>query len=443
MKILVIDYNLFAGLLITQKLARDGHEVVYSSVWGPKSDSPYMDALGKGFPNVKVAPDGWMDWIDWADVATITGSEHKGVITNFLRKHGLPVSGPGKWQAKLELDRQFGKEVFKKVGLNPTDGQRFTDVDELVDYIEANPNRYVFKLDQTARSLSETVVGEDPEGKDIIDVARSLGAQLRFADGAVAMYLDEMVHGTEIGVGGWFNGKKLLGDLMVTYEGHGGYAYDLGLSADKLVNRKKLEAVLSSHKYHGSVDINGFLTEDDEYRPIEWTPRWGGGTTEFFCHATPDLGKLLYACATGGEAQVLSDNVKGKIGVIVNARDESDEMDTPMDVILPKGKMPPFFLDSSSSFWVMWPTKTKRGWMSLPVIGEQERRVGMYVTIADTFDKALDKVDAVSEEAKIAGSVVESGRMEDELKDLLTKGREFILGEDWIREASRSPGFRR
>jgi hypothetical protein len=443
MKVLVIDYTLFAGLLVCEKLSRDGHEVVYSSIWGPMSDSPYMDALGKGLPNVKLAPDGWMEWIEWADVATITGSEHKGGITNYLRKRGLPVSGPGKWQARLELDRQFGKEVFRKVGLDPTDGQRFTDVDDLVDFVEANPNRYVLKLDQTARSISETVVGEDPEGKDIIDAARAIGVQVRFADGAVGMYLDELVKGTEIGIGGWFNGKKILGDLMITYEGHAGYAYDLRNTADKLVDRKKLESVLASHTYHGSFDINGFLTEDDEYRPIEWTPRWGGGTTEFFCHVTPDLGKLLYACATGGTAPVLSESAKGKVGVIVNAKDESEDMDTPMDVILPKGKGPPFFLNKDASFWVMWPTKTKRGWMSLPVLGEQMRRVGMYVAIGDTFDQALDKVDDVAEEAKIAGTVVESGRMEEELKELMERGHEYIIGEDWIRETARSPGFRR
>ena len=119
MRILVIDPILFLAPVLVQRLVLDGHEVVYAPIWGPKSDSPFMDALCRG-TGAKVDPEGWMNWLDWAEVATLTGSEHRGHITTFLRKAGVPVSGPGPWGVRLELDREFGHEQFRQAGLNPS-----------------------------------------------------------------------------------------------------------------------------------------------------------------------------------------------------------------------------------------------------------------------------------------------------------------------------------
>lgn len=432
MKILIVDYVLYAGALLAQRLSKDGHEVVYAPVWGPKADSPFVDALGRGLSGVTIAPDAWMNWIKWADVATVTGSEHKGNPTAYMRQQGTPVCGPGRWSVMLELNRSYGHKIFAEMGLAPSKSMRFTDPEEAVRYVQKRPDRYVVKLDQTARAVAETYVGQEPTGKDVVDHLRFLNSKLRFADGAVGVYLDELIPGVEAGIGGWFNGKEIVGNLMVNYEGAGGYLYDFTVPADRFLDQARVQAVLAKYKYRGPFDINGFITPDKKYRPIEWTPRWGGGTTEFFCYAADDLAGLLHACATGGQVKLLKDRLKNRIGLVVNARDETEEP-VPRDIILPKGATLPYFHDEDSSFWVMWPSRSKDGgWLSLPVFEEHERRIGMYVTAGDNLAAALEKAEKLEGVASIADASFEAGRARDDLEPRMEKGRKFALGEAWI-----------
>lgn len=438
MKVLVIDPILFLAPTLVQRLVKDGHEVVYAPIWGPKSDSPFMDALCRGL-GAKVDPEGWMNWIDWADVATITGSEHRGHITKFLRTAGVPVCGPGSWATKLELDREFGHKVFREAGLNPSTQHIFTDAEEAADFVREHAQRYVIKLDQTARAISETFVGADPDGRDVRTYLRDLGHKLRFTEGRVKIYLEDPLNGTEVGVGGWFNGKKLLGDLMVTFETDGGYAYDLRLPADKLVNRKKLEAVLAKGRFRGSFDMNGFL-EEDGWRPVEWTPRWGAGTTEMMAHSAPDLGQLLYAAATGGEAEPIRDDLKENIVVLVNARDEDSDMTQPSEITVSGNKLP--YIGEAGSFFARWPSKTEEGWLSLPVLGTSERRTGIYVGVGPTLDAALEEAAAIAGDVKVGNSHIETGRAREDIAPQWAKVVQALTGvnpeHEWVTHMAKS-----
>lgn len=432
MKVLVVDHVLFGGLLLAQRLSRDGHEVVYATNWGPKSDGPYMDALGRGLPGVTLAPDGWINHVKWADLAAIPGCEHKGNTTAYLRGHGVPVCGPGRWAVNLELNRSYGHEVFREIGLRPTESRKFVDADEAIKFILANPARYILKVDQASRAFGPTRVGSDPIGRDLIEALRDLGAKLRFADGAVAMYLDDRVPGTDLGLSGWFNGKELVGDLMVSYKGTHGGAYDFALDGSKFVNVKRLEATLAKYKYRGAFDIQGFLTPEQEFRPLEWSPRWSSRTLELACHAAEDLGALLAACANGTQAVAVKPALEKKVGVLVDAVDESDAMSTPRDIVLPSEEAPPFFKADTASFWPMWPSKTKFGWMSLPVLGTSERRVGVYAGFGDDYAAASRQVVSLCAEAKIAGSTTAVSQVESELRPKLERGRSFVAGQGWI-----------
>ncbi len=437
MKVLVIDHILFHGTLLAQRLAHDGHEVILSGTWGPKSDSAQMLALGRGFPGIKLDQDGWMNWVGKVDVATITGSEHQGKVVKYLRDHGTPVSGPGKWQAKLELDRGFGRDVFAEMGFNPANTTVFTDLDKLIAFIEEHPKRYVLKLDQFARAESETVIGEDPTGGDIIATAEQLAIKLKYAKGLVHFYLEEMLEGVEVGIGGWFNGQSLLGPLMVTYEGMGAYGYDLSLDPSGWIpDQGKMLQVMKKYDYHGPFDINGFLTPEGEYRPIEWTPRWASGTTEMFCHSAPDLGELLYACATGGKAKTLKSDVVGKTTAIVNIRDDSSELTDPHPIVLTGSQKDLPIITSDVSMWVLWPSKTKTGWVSLPIYGANERRLGAYVGVGEDFNDAIDKVDAFTDKYRVSGADVTIGRGREELNKKQKKVTDALKMEEY-RESAR------
>lgn len=445
MKILVIDPYLVLAPTLVQSLVVEGHDVVYAPVWGPQATSPFVDVLCRGL-GAKVDPEAWMKYIKWADVATVAGSDHRGHITKYLREQGLPVCGPGPWSVRLELDREFGHSIFQEAGLNPSTQHVFPDSDEAAAWIKQNPGRYVLKLDQTARAVAETFVGLSPDGSDVRSVLRDLDHKLRFTDGRVKLYLEDRIKGVEVGVGGFFNGEKILGELMVTFETDGGYGYDLRHSASKLLDPKKLEATLAKYHYRGSFDMNGFLTAEGEWRPVEWTPRWGSGTTEFLAHACPDLGALMYAAATGGNAPVIDPRLKGKFVVIVNARhdDEDSQMTSPTDIIMPEGPegetLP--VIRENSSFWARWPARTEEGWLSLPVLGPIERRTGEYVGEGDDLEAALRAVDDLADDVQVSGSHVEIGRAREELAPQVNIVMEFMTGSnpenEWIGRMAQS-----
>lgn len=415
MRVLVLDPILQHGLPITQRLLHDGHAVVYAPIWGPRGDSPYVKLLGRGL-GARVVPDNWMAALDGVDVAVVTGVEHRGAYTTALRKAGIPVCAPGPVGTRMELNRGYGREIFKGIGLKPTWAKRFTKLDELVKYVEENPRRYVLKLDQGARAATETVVGRDPEGADILEAAERLRASIGYLDGLIGVYLEAFTPGTEVGIGGWFNGRKIMGPLLRTYEGDGGYAYDLRQPIpSEWIDRRALEKVLAEVNYRGSFDINGILDEKGRYRPIEWTARWGSGTTEFFCHAPDDLGELLLAAATGEDYDPIGKTARGKLGVLINLKDE-DAMDAPREILCPDDAVP-YVYGKDASFWPIWPgLPVELPWLSVPVHPQSERRIASYVGFGPDLKSALGKIRALASKATISGAAFEFGRAREDLE---------------------------
>jgi phosphoribosylamine-glycine ligase len=429
MRVLVVDTYLCHGLPIAQRLRRDGHEVMYASIWGPESESPYMSTLGLGM-GFELAPDNWMKGIGWADVATVTGSSHRGKIVEYLRKNGVPVAGPGPWGTRLELDRAYGREIFREIGLKPPEVQRFFDPDKLVAYVKKNPNRYVLKIDQTARAFLETFVGSDPEGEDVAEKVRMLAPKLAaFPKDGIALHLEEFIPGTEVAVEGWFNGKELVGPLMVTYDGDGGFAYDLSVDSSKLVDPEAITRAYAKRKFRGLVNINGMLTDDGEYRPVEWTPRWGNGLTEFFCHSVSDLGEMLLGVATGRKVETVRSALKDRMVLIVDAKTE-EIPEHALDIVTTED-LP--VVRKNSSFWATYPAKIRDKWLSLPVVNDRfGRRVAAYVADAPTLDKAFREVDALAGDVSVSGAMVLSGMARKELTKRVDRIQRFAEGTDWI-----------
>jgi phosphoribosylamine-glycine ligase len=408
----------------------EGHEVMFASIWGPDSESPYMSTLGSGM-GLQLAPDNWMAGIGWADVATVTGSSHRGKIVQYLRNNGVPVAGPGGWGARLELDREFGREIFKAVGLVPPKVRSFSNPDKLVSYIQKNPNRYVLKIDQTARAFLETFVGSDPEGEDVADKVRQLAPKLvNFPKDTIALHLEEFVPGTEVGIEAWFNGRDFVGELMATYDGDGGFAYHR-VDASRFVDAAAIRSLFAKKRFRGIVSINGMLGDDGKFRPVEWTPRWGNGLTEMYCHAVPNLGELLYAVATGGNAQVVKREMRDHVVLIVDAKTE-EIPDTPLDIITDSA-LP--LVTKNSSFWATYPARIRGKWVSLPVNEDRfGRRVAAYVANAPTLDKSFELVDDLTDRVSVSGATVMSGMARKELTKRIERVQEFAEG--WIMQTA-------
>lgn len=435
MRVLLIDHFMDSSVEFAQRLSKDGHEVIYSGIWGPKSESPFMSALGKGLRNVTVDPEAWMNYIGKVDVATISGSGYRGHLVRYLRNLGVPVVGPGPWGCKIEQDRAFGREVFAEMGMRPPKSWTFDSTEEVAEFIKKNRRKYIFKVDQTARNATETVVGQDPEGTDLIDLMYRLDVKLPYAEGNMKFYLEELLEGIEVGIDGIFNGREVVGSLLVCYEGDAGYAYDLSLDGDKLVDREAIARVLSAHKYRGPFAINGFWTNEG-YRTIEWTPRWGSGTTEFFCHAPTDLGELLLAVATGKklDGDIFDPVLKGKTVIIVKATDFGADPQAAVPIRVPKGKDLPIFDIKTGSYWACFPTKSEDGqWMSLPLPEDHTICSGMYVGVGGSLREAFEQVDALADEVGVAGAAPETGSAREDLEKKFGKIRRRFASPDWIR----------
>ena len=410
-RILVVDTVLEFGLSVAQRLQRDGCDVCYSSIWGPEGASPYCDFLGRGC-SLRLAPEAWMAQIEWAQLATVTGSEHRGALVEYLRAQRVPTVGPDSRGAALELDRDLGHKVAAAAGLRVPWQQRFASVAAIRDHVKASRGLYVLKLDQTLRAACETFVSSDPSAEDLLSVLDRLESRLGFAAGSVGLYLQERVAGLEVSVGGWFNGREIVdGRLLVNYESAPGFLYDLRVSGHSLIDARQLTAALAAQDYRGPFDINGMVGADGRLTYLEWTPRWGAGMTEFMCHATENLAALLEASATGGQARLLRKDL-APLTLVVNARvDDPDEI---CDVILPRGGAMPV-AEADRSFWAD-NAGFARAWHVFPLQRGEHRRA-RYVADAATVDDAAIKIEELAGRARLVDSYVDTAAAVAVLRD--------------------------
>lgn len=436
MRVLVIDPCHMFGLEVVQRLVRDGHEVVYAPVSGPMAEDPLGIVLGKGI-GAKVDPEGWTNWIDWADVATVTGVEHRGHIVNFLRKVGVPVVGSGRWASKVEVHRDYGKKIFTEMGMTPAKSRVFYDFDKLISFIKKNPAKYVLKVDGRARTAMETIVSREEDGRDLLDAITKVRADLFWdTEGQIPFHLEDFIEGAEVAFGGWFNGKKIMGDqICPCYDGEYGFVYDLRVDEGKAFDRERVARVLAANNYRGPFDINGILGEDGSYHPIEWTMRWGAGLTEAFCHGVEDMGNFLRACATGGDDYPFRAAFKGKVLAVANIVLDEDQ-DRPLQVFLPKGKKLPL-LTKDSSLWVTWPAVIGDRVFSLPILKDTVTNIATYVGVGKDLGDAMKQVAALAEEAEIADCSMTPEALERELGGRIETYYRHARGEGWIRREAR------
>jgi hypothetical protein len=182
--------------------------------------------------------------------------------------------------------------------------------------------------------------------------------------------------------------------------------------------------VLAKLNYCGPFDVNGMLTKEG-FTFLEWTPRWGSGVTEFFCHSCKDLGHILWAIANGEDAPAFIKD--GQVVALVNSREE-DLSETVLDVIMAKDKSIPYLSDDSS-FWCDCVAQTQDGrWVALP-IQKDEHRKGRYVAHAPTFEEAISKIDSLAKQVRIAECFVDSARAQKELSKRIETVYNYVISK--------------
>ena len=157
-KFLFVSLESLSGDLAWQ-LTKEGHQV--KAYIKSKTD---IDVYNGFIEKV----DNWESHKDWADVIVFDDVEF-GETADKLRKNGKLVVGGSVYTDNLEMDRDFGQIEMKKYGVNILPQWQFSNYDEAIEFIEKNPERYVFKPSGNTPSAGKGLlfIGQEEDGKDL------------------------------------------------------------------------------------------------------------------------------------------------------------------------------------------------------------------------------------------------------------------------------------
>src|SRR3989338_434507 len=245
---------------IAWQTIKEGHEVKLFT------EDPDDKEVGDGFiPKV----DKWQDEVAWADVIVFDDVLGHGTKAQKLRKEGKLVVGGTPYTDRLEDDRAFGQDELKKAGVSIIPSWNFTSLDDAIEFVKANPTKYVIKPSLEAQNIKRLLfIGEEDDGKDVI---RMLEAYKKaWAKEIKEFQLQKKVTGVEVAVGAFFNGKEFITPVNVNFEHKKLFPGDIGVATgemgtsmfwsepNKIFNQTlmKFEETLRKEKYVGYIDIN-------------------------------------------------------------------------------------------------------------------------------------------------------------------------------------------
>jgi len=269
-----------SGLIgdIAWQVVKEGHEVRYFI--GDEKEKDICDGF---VPKVRE----WRKHVDWADVIVFDDTLGQGTDAQELRAKGKLVVGGTPYTDRLEDDRSFGQEELKKAGVNILLYKEFENFDDAIEYVRANPSRYVIKPSGEAQGVKRRLfVGEEEDGADVMRMLEAYGRAL--ADQIKVFQLQKRVTGVEVAVGGFFNGKEFANPINVNFEHKKLFPGNLGPSTgemgtsmfwsppNRLWNQTlgKMAPKLAEEGFVGYVDLNCIVNANGIY-PLEFTSRFG------------------------------------------------------------------------------------------------------------------------------------------------------------------------
>lgn len=306
MNILFISNDLIGGN-IAYLLKKEGHNVKL-----------YIDEKKRrgNFTNLVTKTDDWERELDWVGKGKngliVFDDVGYGKIQDNLRKEGYSVFGGCKLGDDLELNRQFGKEIFSHYGIKTVPLINIDSVKDAINFVKRNPNAWVVKQNGHS-SKSFNYVGVYDDGRDVIDVLENYQENTKYKHSVIS--LQEKIKGIEIGVGRYFNGEDWMGPIEFNIEHKKLFPGDLGPSTSEmgtlawyddneenklfLETLAKIKPYLQEIKFKGDFDINCIVNENGAF-PLEATPRFGSPIIHLHSeiHKSP-WGEFFKACADG------------------------------------------------------------------------------------------------------------------------------------------------
>ena len=288
---------------IAWQVVKEGHDVRY---WIREKKAR---SVGEGF--VPMSKD-WKADAEWADVIVFDDVLGMGEDADRLRRAGKAVVGGTPYTDKLEDDRSFGQTELKSFGINIIPFEEFTEFDDAIAFVTANPARYVIKPSGEAQNIKRLLfVGEDDDGTDVIHVLESY--KKVYAQRVRNFQLQRRRTGVEIAVGAFFNGHEFLSPINVNFEHKKLFPGNIGPATgemgtamywsapNRIFNQTlaKMEKKLREERYVGYMDLNCIVNAQGIY-PLEFTARFGYPTISIQQEGlnTP-MGEILAALARG------------------------------------------------------------------------------------------------------------------------------------------------
>src|SRR5262245_28414501 len=285
------------------EVSKEGHDVRYFI--GNEEERQIAD----GFVTKS---DDWQRDVDWADVVVFDDVLGQGTEAQKVRQAGKLVVGGTSYSDRLEDDRAFGQQELRGAGVSIVPQRDFTSFDDAIEFVRANPHRYVIKPSGEAQNLKGLLfVGEEEDGRDVLQVLDDY--KRAWSDRIRDFQLQRRIQGVEVAAGAFFNGRDFVSPICVNFEHKKLFPGDIGPATgemgtamfwsepNRLFNAtlKKMEPRLRDEGYVGYIDINCIVNANGIY-PLEFTSRFGYPTISIQQEGllTP-IAELLHGLASG------------------------------------------------------------------------------------------------------------------------------------------------
>ena len=216
----------------------------------------------------------------------------QGKLQDELRSKGFFVVGGSELSEKSESNRQYGQRIFSSCGLEAVPSIDFYNIDDAIDFIKNNPQKWVVKQNgDLDKGLN--YVGSLASGKDAISVLENYKKTLK--KDHIHFDLQERIDGVEIAAGRFFNGNDWVGPICINIEHKNLFNGELGPKTHEMgnlmwfddnENNKLFKETLGKTKnflqrtnFRGYFDINCIVNEKKAF-PLEATARFGQPTLQ-------------------------------------------------------------------------------------------------------------------------------------------------------------------
>jgi phosphoribosylamine-glycine ligase len=288
------------GLGLAVRLQNEGHSV------SMMIKDPDLDKRGEN-----IIEKGTLPGFGSIILADCTGSGH---ALDRYSEAGIPTFGGSQVADKLETDRKFASQVFKRCGIQEPDSKEFTDWTEAENFIKdlGDEVRLVFKPEGKFSGTVPSYVSSDSD--DILDYLHH--AKSLIGENDPSFVLQEFIDGTCISSEAWYAKDHFVRPTNHTLERKQLMCGDIGPSGGctgNVVwrceewdcplcrNLGKLDEFLRENSYNGCIDINSVVDKEGNIYALEFTPRFGYDAfpTLLYGLYEGDFGEFLADCASG------------------------------------------------------------------------------------------------------------------------------------------------